>query len=67
MSLSPLEYLRHIYDELSYLEETKLGITSEDFSKSSTYQRAFARSFEIIGEAAKQLDPEFREKYPAVP
>jgi len=64
---SPLEYLKHIYDEMCYLEEISQEISHEDFSKSAMYQRAFARSLEIIGEAAKHLDKTFREKYSAVP
>lgn len=67
MSLSPLEYLKHIYDELCYLEKARQGITSEEFFKNPTYQRAFARSFEIIGEATKQLDKTFREKHSTIP
>lgn len=55
MSPLPLEFLKHIYDELCYLEEVSQQISNEEFSINATYQRAFARSFEIIGEATKQL------------
>ena len=67
MSPSPLEYLKHIFDKLCYLEETSRQISEEEFCKSATYQRAFARSFEIIGEATKQLDKAFREKHSTLP
>mgnify|MGYP006275348891 CR=1 FL=1 len=63
----PLEYLKHILDELCYLEETSQIISEEEFSKDATYQRAFARSFEIIGEATKQLNEEFRRRDPKIP
>ena len=63
----PLEYLKHILDELCYLEETSQMISEEEFSKNATYQRAFARSFEIIGEATKQLNEEFRKRHSKLP
>lgn len=67
MSPSPLEYLKHIYDELCYLLETSEQMSAEQFSQSATHQRAFARSFEIIGEATKHLDTAFRDKYSKIP
>jgi uncharacterized protein with HEPN domain len=39
---------------LEYLQETRKQISSKDFSQDPTYQRAFARSLEIIGEATKK-------------
>ena len=62
----PLEYLKHILDELCYLDETRRMISDEEFSKDATYQRAFTRSLEIIGEAVKNLPEELFEKYPEV-
>ncbi len=67
MSPSPLEYLKHIHDEMSYLMEASARLSEDAFAESATYQRAFARSFEIIGEATKHLGEDFRAKYPAVP
>lgn len=67
MSRLPLEYLRHIRDELFYLSTTSLPLTEKDFSCDPTLQRAFVRSLEIIGEATKQLDKDFQEKYSNVP
>jgi len=67
MSRLSLEYLKHILDELCYLEETSQMISEEDLSKDPTYQRAFARSFEIIGEATKQVNEEFRKRHSKIP
>jgi uncharacterized protein with HEPN domain len=67
MSRSPLEYLKHIYDELLYLDQTSRAISSEEFSANPTYQKAFSRSLEIIGEATKQLSPEFCESHREIP
>ena len=67
MSPSPREYLQHIQQELEYLQETSKLISKEGFSQDPTYQRAFARSLEIIGEATKKLDREFTDRHPDIP
>ena len=58
MSLPGLEYLRHILEEVDYLVEHSRGLTREEFLKDETLRRAFARSLEIIGEAAKKVPPD---------
>jgi len=59
----PLEYLRHILDEISYIEDA-LKLTSQDkFFSDQTLKRSFVRSIEIIGEAAKKIPSEFKKKY----
>jgi uncharacterized protein with HEPN domain len=63
MSLSSLEYLRHILDETEYLTRQTRNLTRERFMRDETLQRAFVRSIEIIGEATKQIPDDFREKY----
>lgn len=66
MPLSPLEYLRHILDEVEYLIKQAQGLTKERFSRDETLKRAFVRSIEIIGEAAKKLPAQFTQRYPQV-
>ncbi len=61
---SPLEYLRHMRDEIAYLSEQKPGLTKEQFLQDATLQRAFVRSIEIIGEASKKVPVAFRTRYP---
>ena len=51
MPLSPLEYLRHILDEVEYLLSQQKGLTKEQFQGDATLKRAFVKSIEIIGEA----------------
>ncbi|NQT52245.1 DUF86 domain-containing protein [bacterium] len=66
MSLSPLEYVRHILDEAVYLMEASRDVTRERFLEDDTLRRAFARSVEIIGEASKRVPAELRQKYPGI-
>lgn len=66
MPLSPLEHLRHILDECNYLIDQKEGLAREQFLEDSTLKRAFVRSLEIIGEAAKKASPELTARYPEV-
>jgi uncharacterized protein with HEPN domain len=66
MSRSWLEYLRHILDEAEYLMSHSQGLSRERFMRDETFQRAFVRSIEIIGEATKQLPEAVRQKYPHI-
>ena len=52
-------YLNHILDETNYLLQQTQGLTYNRFLKNETLKRAFARSFEIIGEAAKNISSDF--------
>ena len=63
MSRSPLEYLRHALDEMTYLVERTQGLTQDRFLQDATLQRAFVRSLEIIGEAVKNVPDDFRQRY----
>jgi uncharacterized protein with HEPN domain len=67
MSPLPREFLQQIQQELEYLEQTRSRISREEFSHDPTYQRAFARSLEIIGEATKKLDKEFTSRHGDIP
>lgn len=66
MSLSALEYLRHILDETIYLGRQTSGLSKEEFLADETLKRAFVRSIEIIGEATKQVPEDIRKKYPHI-
>lgn len=63
MSPSPLEYLRHVLDEIDYIENVSCDIDEDDFLPDETLKRSFVRSIEIIGEAAKRVPADFKEKY----
>ena len=61
MSFEPRDYLRHMVLEADYLIGQTPGLSFEAFVADGTRCRAFVRSLEIIGEAAKKVPPEFRE------
>lgn len=63
MSKLPLEYLRHILDEINYLNDEIASFGENRFMHDPTLQRAASRSLEIIGEAIKQVPDNFRKKY----
>lgn len=66
MSFEPRDYLRHILVEVDYLIAQQAGLSYESFSTNETLQRAFVRSLEIIGEAAKKVPESFKRKHPEV-
>jgi uncharacterized protein with HEPN domain len=66
MSFEPLDYLRHIAVEADYLLARSTSLTFEAFTSDETLRRAFVRSLEVIGEAAKKVPPDFRAQHPDV-
>ena len=67
MSTSIRAYLHHILTETRYLIEQSQGLTQSVFLGDDTRQRAFVRSLEIIGEAAKHIPETVRQAYPRIP
>lgn len=66
MSLSAREYLQHILDEVAYLATKAQGLDETSFLRDPTLKRAFVRSIEIIGEAAKQVPESVRQRAPQI-
>jgi len=60
-------YLRDIADSISAIEEYTEEITEESFYSTRQVQDAVVRRLEIIGEAAKNIDDDFRDKHPEIP
>ena len=66
MSHSPLELVRHILDEIEFVQGELQNLDFDSFVRDGTLKRAFVRSLEIMGEAAKKIPMEVREQYPDI-
>ena len=60
------EFLRHILDECRYILKVTAGKASEEVFADETLSKAIVRSLEIMGEATKRLDPDFKTQHPHV-
>jgi uncharacterized protein with HEPN domain len=64
MFKEPVEYLKHIRDECSYINSViRTDLSKEDFLRDETLKRAVIRSLEIIGEATKKIPADFKYKW----
>ncbi len=66
MSTSPREFILHMLDEIEYISSQLQGLDFVAFSQDATLKRAFVRSLEIIGEAAKKIPEELRTQQPDI-
>jgi len=66
VSLSPLEYVRHMVDEIDFVLSQLPGRDYASFAEDATLKRAFVRSLEIIGEAAKKVPDDIRAQQPEI-
>ena len=66
MSFTPREYLQHIVDEVDFLIAQTSTLSEADFLRDDVLRRAFVRSIEIIGEAARKVPEDFRSRYSEV-
>ena len=66
MLSSNLELLRHIREEVDFILHYTRAKTKEEVVDDAVLCRAIIRSLEIIGEASKKLDEEFRSSHPQI-
>jgi len=59
-------FLRHVLDEINFLLEHTWALSFDDLMQDAVLQRACARSFEIMGEAVKNISTDFRRKHKEV-
>jgi uncharacterized protein with HEPN domain len=60
-------YLEDMYLAMQHVEEYIHDLTFIQFKQDYKTVDAVVRNFEVIGEAAKNVSNEFKEKYPCVP
>lgn len=60
-------YLAHIIDAVQQIQAYTEGMDIKEFRAARMVQDAVIRQFEIIGEAAKNLSSEFRDRHGSVP
>lgn len=64
---SQRQYIQDILKAMEAAEDFIEDVQFDDLEDDLEKQFALQRAFEVIGEAAKQLDPSIRERYPEVP
>jgi len=62
-----LVYVHHIRDAIAQIEKYVKHMTYKKFGRSRMVQDAVVRQVTIIGEAARNLSPEFRQNHPEIP
>lgn len=60
-------YLQDIWESTLAIEEYAQNLAEEEFYSNRQVQDAIIRRLEIIGEAVKNIDDDFRNKYPQIP
>lgn len=63
----PKLYLDDINESIKLIDRYIKGMDFSDFAEDRTIQDAVMRRLEIIGEACKNLEKHFKEKYPKIP
>ena len=61
------DYIQDIIEAMRNAIEFVNGMSYDDFAGNTKTIYAVLRAIEIIGEAAKNVPDEFREKYPRIP
>lgn len=67
MTRNVRHYLQDIIDSVAKIEEYAQSIDKAGFQASAQVQDAILRRLEIIGEAAKKVPREVRDRYPRIP
>lgn len=66
MSKEPVEFLKHIYEECTFLISVNKNLSKDDFLNDETLKRAVVRSLEIIGEATKKIPADYKVKWNSI-
>jgi uncharacterized protein with HEPN domain len=60
-------FIQDIIENIKDIESFSKGLSRDRFEKDKLKQNAIIRSLEIIGEAAKNVPNQFRERYNKIP
>lgn len=63
---SNTELLKHILDEIRFVLHSTNAKTRDELIENEILKRAVIRSLEIIGEATKKIDPDFKLLHPQI-
>jgi uncharacterized protein with HEPN domain len=66
-SRDSIQFLRDIEQMMTYIQDFVAGMTREQFITDIKTYFAVVRALEVIGEAAKQVTAEIRDRHPDVP
>ena len=67
MHKNPIEYLKHIHDECTYLLSIgQSNLSKDQLLEDETLKRAVVRSLEIIGEASKKIPADFKLRWDSI-
>ena len=61
------DFIGDIQEAMEAVASYTKGLTYKTFLEDRKTQDAVVRNFEVMGEAAKNITPSFKGKYPAVP
>ncbi len=67
MDNKPDVFLHHMLDAIALIEEFVIGFDYDQFSNDERTKSAIIRQLEIVGEAGRRLESEFKKKYPNIP
>lgn len=59
-------YLDHIMDAVNQITRYTTGLAQEEFLENRLVQDAVVRQFTILGEAAKKVSPEYKQRFPGI-
>jgi uncharacterized protein with HEPN domain len=66
MSVSNLELVKHIFDECVFILKHTENKSFDNVTDDKVLMRALERSIEIIGEASKKIDDDFKSNHPHI-
>ncbi len=67
MKKDPIIFVKHILNSIKHIEKYSKNLDKKHFSSNALIQDGVIRRLEIIGEAAKNLPENFREKHKEIP